>query len=197
MFTGLLCQLSSGSSNVITTLECSETLSGSSYLPARSPGQLTSVKNIHQQNTTQIQITWDVGREASLAFLFPCHCSLQFHKLYLFFPQALPHLGQEGDLESGVLPTGRLYLQTWKDVCVYLHVEGWPHTTATNALLARALQQQPETEIEALGLSLFPAWGSLYLFIAAPTAVHTMPRGCCQRFHLHCANTTAPFLRTG
>lgn len=46
--------------------------------------------------------------------LFPCHCRPQFHKWYLFFPQALPHLGAQGGLESGVSPTGRLYLQTWE-----------------------------------------------------------------------------------
>lgn len=68
-------------------------LSGSSYLLARSPGQLISVKNIHQQNTTQIQITWNVGWEASLAFSFsPAIVALNFindicssHKLYLIW----------------------------------------------------------------------------------------------------------------
>ena len=75
-------------------------------------------------------------------------------------------------------------------------MEGWPHATVATALLARALQQEPETEISALGLSLFPAQGSPYLFIAAPTAVHTTPRGRRQHFRLRCANTAVPFLCT-
>lgn len=96
MFTCLLCQLSSGSSDMITTLECSEMLSGSSYLLIWSPGHLITVKKKkHHQSTTQLQIIWGVGPEAALAFSFPpaiaaCNfinyiCSS--HKPYLMWGQ--------------------------------------------------------------------------------------------------------------
>lgn len=105
MFTCLLCQLSSGSSNMITTLECSEMLSGSSYLLIWSPGHLTTVKKKPPPKHHPAPNHLKCGpRSSSSILLLPCYCSLQFLKWYLFFPQALPHLGSEAGLESGVLP---------------------------------------------------------------------------------------------
>lgn len=104
MFTCLLNQLSSGSSNMITTSECSETLSGS-YLLIWSPGHLITVKKKtppkHHPAPNHLRCE---PRSSFSILLFPCYCSLQFNKLYLFFPQALPHLGSGGGLESGVSP---------------------------------------------------------------------------------------------
>lgn len=94
MFPYLLCHLSSGSSNMITTLECSEMLSGSSYLCIWSPGHLTTVKKKTPSKHHPAPNHQKCGpRSSSSILLFPCYCSLQFHKWYLFFPQALPHLG--------------------------------------------------------------------------------------------------------
>lgn len=118
MFTCLLCQLSSGSSNMITTLECSEMLSGSSYL-LWSPGHFTTVKKKtppkHHPAPNHLRCG---ARSGSSILLSPCYCSLLFHQWYLFFPQALPHLGS-GRLRVRGFTWGRWYLPTqermWKD----------------------------------------------------------------------------------
>lgn len=79
VFTCLLCQMSSGS--MITTLECSEMLSGSSYLLIWSPGHLTTVKKKTPPNHLRCG-----ARSSSSILLSPCYCNLQFHKWCLFFP---------------------------------------------------------------------------------------------------------------
>lgn len=216
MFTCLLCQLSSGSSDMITTLECSEMLSGSSYLLIWSPGHLITVKKKkHHQSTTQLQIIWGVGPEGALAFSFPpaiaaCNCInyiCSSQKPYLMWGQ------------------GRLRVRGF----------AWGYTCKQKSGHGRRASfhhhhQSPSTRAGGWGVSAqplsVPRTGKLipyffctsfllYLIIAVPyycctslllylviavphywcpAAAHPTPQGCHHRFRPRCANTAAPFL---
>lgn len=191
MFTCLLCQLSSGSSNMITTLECLEMLSGCSYLLIWSPGHLTTVKKKTPPKHHPAPNHLRCGpRSSSSTLLFPCQCSLQFHKWYLFFPQALPHLGSGGGLESGVSPEAGCTCKQESGrgrTASHHHHHGSAHQSASTRAGGWDLSARPLPVART---------GKLVPCYCCPTAAPPAPRGRRQRFRPHCANTAAPFLHT-